>query len=117
MGCDESGIAFSLWTVPRVAEFKTRFDNQVKSNLGAGVPSVSDATRATDFLSKLDPRRYSGMLTQKRNNACQNFPEAYPPTLAAASRNAECCSTLLPPNAPSLVQLDAILKAAANVGG
>ena len=37
-----------------VAEFKTRFDNQVKSNLGAGVPSVTDATRAIDFLSKLE---------------------------------------------------------------
>ena len=63
-----------------VAEFKTRFDNQVKSNLGAGVPSVTDATRAIDFLSKLDPRRYTGMLTQMRNNACQNLPGAYPPT-------------------------------------
>jgi hypothetical protein len=30
-----------------VAAFKTRFDNQVKANLGAGVPDVSDSTRTT----------------------------------------------------------------------
>lgn len=82
---------FSLNTLSQgerelVAEFKTRFDNQVKSNLGAGVPSVNDATRSIDFLSKLDPRRYTGMLTQVRNNACQNLSGAYPPTLAAAFR-------------------------------
>ena len=71
-----------------VAEFKTRFDDQGKSNLGgrSRLPSVNDAKRAIDFLSKLDPRRYTGMLTQMRNNACANLPGAYPPTLSAAFR-------------------------------
>jgi hypothetical protein len=32
-----------------VAPFKIRFDNQVKANLGAGVPDVSDSTRALEM--------------------------------------------------------------------
>ena len=43
-----------------ISEFKTRFDNQVNANEGVGVSPVSDAIRAMDFISKLDPKRYSG---------------------------------------------------------
>lgn len=69
-----------------ISEFKTRFDNQVKANQGVGVPDVPEPIRAIDFLSKLDPKRYTGMLTQMRNNACQNLAGAYPTTLAGAFR-------------------------------
>ena len=47
---------------------------------------VPESIRAIDFLSKLDPKRYTGMLTQMRNNACQNLAGAYPTTLAGAFR-------------------------------
>jgi hypothetical protein len=40
----------------------TRFDNKVKANLGAGVPDVSDSTRALEFFFKLDDKRYQRML-------------------------------------------------------
>ena len=42
--------------------------------------------RAIDFLSKLDPKRYTAMLTVMRNNAVQNLPNSYPNTLAGAFR-------------------------------
>jgi hypothetical protein len=52
-----------------VASFKTRFDNQVKANLGAGVPDVSDSTRALEFFFKLDDKRYRRMFQYYRNKA------------------------------------------------
>ena len=82
-----------------ISEFKTRFDHQVKANQGVGVQDVTDAIRAIDFLSKLDPKRHSSMLTQMRNNASQNIPGAYPPTLALAFRIASnwiCEGTYVP---------------------
>ena len=69
-----------------VADFKTRFDNQMKANHGVGMIEINDSLRALDFISKLDTKRYGGMLTVMRNNACQNLPGAYPATLAAAFR-------------------------------
>jgi hypothetical protein len=45
-----------------ISDFKTRFDNQIKSNEGVGMAPVSDAMRAMDI------------------------PGAYPATLAAAFR-------------------------------
>ena len=71
-----------------IADFKTRFDNQVKANQGVGIPEIDDALRAMDFIGKLDIKRYGGMLTFMRNSASQNLPGAYPKTLAAAFRTA-----------------------------
>ena len=73
-----------------ISEFKTRFDNQVLANRGVGMPEVDESIRAIDFLSKLDPRRYTGMLTIMRNNAVQNHSNNYSPTLAGAYRVASC---------------------------
>jgi hypothetical protein len=63
-----------------VASFKTKFDNQVKANLGAGV------TRALEFFFKLDDKRYRRMLQYYRNKALDNDANAYPQTLTAAYR-------------------------------
>ena len=71
-----------------IAEFKTRFDNQLKANSGVGMTDIGEPLRALDFISKLDTKRYSNMLTVMRNNACQNIPGAYPDTLASAFRTA-----------------------------
>ena len=69
-----------------IGDFKTRFDNQVLANRGVGMTEVEEPIRAIDFLSKLDPKRYTGMLTFMRNNAVQNLPNSYPSTLAGAYR-------------------------------
>ena len=69
-----------------IADFKTRFDNQVKANDGVGVAPLEEKLRAIDFLCKLDPKRYTPMLTSMRNNAVQNLPSSYPVTLAGAFR-------------------------------
>ena len=69
-----------------ISEFKTRFDNQVLANRGVGMIDVEESIRAIDFLSKLDPKRYTGMLTVMRNSAVQNMPNSYPSTLAGAYR-------------------------------
>jgi hypothetical protein len=61
-----------------VAPFKIRVDNQVEANLGAGVPDVSDSTRALEFFFKLDDKRYRGMLQYYRNKALDNDANAYP---------------------------------------
>ena len=67
-----------------IADFKTRFDNQVKANDGVGVAPLEEKLRAIDFLCKLDPKRYTPMLTSMRNNAVQNLASSYPVTLAKA---------------------------------
>ena len=69
-----------------IGDFKTRFDNQVLANKGVGMTEVEEPMRAIEFLSKLDPKRYTGMLTFMRNNAVQNIPNSYPSTLAGAYR-------------------------------
>ena len=69
-----------------IGDFKTRFDNQVLANRGVGMTEVEESIRAIDFLSKLDPKRYTGMLTVMRNSAVQNLPNSYPTTLAGAYR-------------------------------
>ena len=69
-----------------IGEFKTRFDNQVLANRGVGMAEVEGSIRTIDFLSKLDPKRYTDMLTVMRNNAVQNHSNSYPPTLAGAYR-------------------------------
>jgi hypothetical protein len=63
-----------------IAEFKTRFDNQIKANQGVGIPDIDEELSAMDFIGKLDSKRYSGMLTFMRNSASQNLPGAYPKT-------------------------------------
>ena len=69
-----------------VSSFKLRFDNEVKSCNGAGVPAVADAKRALDFLYKLDAKRFKKMLASMRNNALCMTENAYPATLSAAYR-------------------------------
>jgi hypothetical protein len=71
-----------------ISDFKIRFDHQVLSNKGAGMPDISERLRAMDFIGKLDFKRYNGMLTSMRNCACQNLPGSYPKTLSAAYRTA-----------------------------
>jgi hypothetical protein len=66
-----------------LSDFKIRFDHQVQSNKGAGVPDITDR-RAMDFIGKLDLKRYNGMLTSMRNSASQNLPGSYPKTQSAA---------------------------------
>ena len=63
-----------------IAEFKTSFDNQLKANSGVGMTDIGESLRALDFISKLDTKRYSDMLTVMRNNACQNIPSAPHPS-------------------------------------
>ena len=69
-----------------IGDFKTRFDHQVSANKGVGMEDVEESIRAIEFLSKLDPKRYTCMLTVMRNNAVQNLPHSYPSTLAGAYR-------------------------------
>ena len=71
-----------------ISAFKTRFDNQVKSNQGVGIPEIPEALRAMDFIGKLDPKRYNGMITCMRNSAARNLPGSYPKNLASAYRTA-----------------------------
>ena len=51
---------------------------------------VEESIRASDFLSQLDPKRYTCMLTIMRNSAVQNLPNSYPSILAGAYRIASC---------------------------
>ena len=70
-----------------ISDFKTRYDNQVKVNEGVGIINEDETLMAIDFLSKLDPKRFTGMLTVLRNNAAINV-SSYPTTLAGAYRTA-----------------------------
>ena len=69
------------------ADFKTRYDEQVKTNEGVGIVNDDDSLVAVDFLSKLDPKRFTSLLTVLRNNAAINV-SSYPTTLAGAYRSA-----------------------------
>ena len=46
-----------------VSDFKTRYDNQLKANEGVGIVADDESLVAIDFLSKLDPKRFTSMLT------------------------------------------------------
>jgi hypothetical protein len=70
-----------------LSDFKTRYDNQVKANQGVGVVNTDESLVAIDFLSKLDPKRFTSLLTVLRNNAAINI-DTYPKTLAGAYRAA-----------------------------
>jgi hypothetical protein len=69
-----------------ISTFKTRFDNQIRANEGAGVPRPTERKLALEFIMKLDQKRYKRMLTQMRNESLRNDPDAYPSTLASAFR-------------------------------
>jgi hypothetical protein len=71
-----------------ISDFKIRFDHQVKTNQGVGIPDMSESLRAMNFIGKLDFKRYNSMLTSMRNSACRNLPGSYPKTLASAYRTA-----------------------------
>jgi hypothetical protein len=64
-------------------EFKSRYDNQVKANEGVGVVNDDDSLVAVDFLSKLDQKRFTSLLTALRNNAAIGA-SSYPTTLTGA---------------------------------
>jgi hypothetical protein len=70
-----------------ISDFKTRYDNQVKTNEGVGIVNEDDSLVAVDFLSKLDPKKFTSMLTVLRNNAAI-IVSSYPTTLAGAYRAA-----------------------------
>ena len=69
-----------------VSNFKLRFDAQVLACRGAGVAEVTAPKRALDFIYKLDPKRFGGMLAFMRNNALIMEGDAFPQTLTAACR-------------------------------
>ena len=69
-----------------ISAFKTRFDHQIKANTGSGVPAITEARRALDFIMKLDNRRYRSMRSEMQNNALCGSATAYPQTLADAYR-------------------------------
>ena len=60
-----------------IGDFKTRFDNQVLANKGVGMAEVEEPMRAIDFLSKLDPKRYTGMLTYMRNSMAELWAQRW----------------------------------------
>ena len=65
---------------------RTRYTRYTRCTGHIGMTEVEEPIRAIDFLSKLDPKRYTGMLTLMRNNAVQNLPNSFPSTLAGAYR-------------------------------
>ena len=69
-----------------ITTFKARFDEQVLANDAVGVAKITDTLRALDFIGKLDPKRYKKMMTDMRNDALRQKPDAYPKTLASAFR-------------------------------
>jgi hypothetical protein len=69
-----------------ITTFKARFDEQILANDAVGVPKITDTLRALDFIGKLDPKRYRRMMTEMRNDALRQKPDAYPKSLAAAFR-------------------------------
>jgi hypothetical protein len=70
-----------------ISDFKTRYDNQVKANEGVGIVNDDETLVAIDFLGKLDPKRFTSLLTVLRNNAAIGI-SSYPKTLAGAYRAA-----------------------------
>jgi hypothetical protein len=76
----------------RTSDFKSRYDDQVKANEGVGIVNRDESLVAVDFLSKLDPKRFTSMLTVLRNNAAINVT-SYPTTLAGAHRAASTWTT------------------------
>lgn len=74
------------------SDFKSRYDNQTKANEGVGIVQDDEDLVAIDFLGKLDPKRYTAMLTVLRNNAAINL-SSYPTTLAGAYRTASTWTT------------------------
>ena len=69
-----------------ITTFKARFDEQVLANDAVGVAKITDTLRALDFIGKLDPKRYRRMMSEMRNDALRQKPDAYPKSLAAAFR-------------------------------
>ena len=69
-----------------ITTFKARFDEQILANDAVGVAKITDTLRALDFIGKLDPKRYRRMMTEMRNDALRQKPDAYPKSLASAFR-------------------------------
>lgn len=61
-----------------------------------GVAQISESRWALDFLMKLDPKRFTEMLNQMKNDAPRKKPEAYSSTLAGACRIASGWSRGIP---------------------
>ena len=54
-------IALQQQEKESIASFKTRIDHQIRANIAAGVPAVTEVRSALDFILKLDTRRYHGI--------------------------------------------------------
>ena len=67
-----------------ISNFKTRFDNQIKANEGAGLPVQDQPKLALEFLFKLDSKQYKDMVSSMRNDALRDLPDAFPQTLRIA---------------------------------
>jgi hypothetical protein len=71
-----------------ILDFKTRYDNQVKANESVGAVNDEESLVAIDFLSKLDPKWFTGMLTVLRNNTVINLASYPTTTLTGTYRSA-----------------------------
>ena len=69
-----------------LANFMIRFEAQVLASRGAGIPEITEAKRAMDFVYKLDKGRYGNMLADIRHSDMKLDPLAYSPTVIAAVR-------------------------------
>jgi hypothetical protein len=54
-------------------EFKSRYDNKVKAKESVGIVNDDDLLVAVEFLSRLDPKRFTSMSTVLRNNAAPSL--------------------------------------------
>lgn len=71
-----------------ISAFKRRFDYQIQATAGFGVAAIIESKRALDFMLKLHPRRFGGMLADMRNRAFNEIANAYQANLTSAFRNA-----------------------------
>jgi hypothetical protein len=55
-----------------ISDFKTRYYNQVEINKGVGIVNDDESLVVVDFVSKLDPKKFTSMLKVLRNNAAIN---------------------------------------------
>jgi hypothetical protein len=83
--------------------FQIAIRQQVKANQGVGVVNADESLVSIDFLSPLNPKRFTSLFTVLRNNAAINI-SSYPKTLAGAYRAASTWTSddLIPATRESL---------------
>ena len=70
-----------------ISDFETRYNNQVKANECVGIVNDDKTPVTIDFLGKLDPKRFTSLLTVLRNNAAigvrkeLSYPARFQPPL------------------------------------